>query len=198
MLGDAENPAHTEWQERSANFKDRYLHGRSTLSYVKNSVTSLVQILTQSKGEEDYSVLQDIFFLAQPATPEDKRKTKKIKPKPGPETPTPPPLPPPASPALRVSQVSGGFTVVAYKAAARARVIAAYEIRRGNAFKRYQPADFELDKMPIQVKTENTGIMEMSGNLLVVGPLQEGSKVTVTGFDSLRDLAVRVIAEVSE
>lgn len=197
MLGDAENPAHTEWQERSANFKDRYLHGRSTLSYVKTSVTSLVQILTQSKGEEDYSVLQDIFFLAQPPTPEDKRKTKKIKPKPGMEPPITPPLPPPAPPVLRVSQVSGGFTIVANKSAVQARVIAAYEIRRGNAFKRYQPADFELDKAPIQVQAENTEIMELSGNTLVVGPLQAGSKVTVTGFDGLRDLAVRATAEVT-
>lgn len=198
MLGDAENPAHTEWQERSANFKDRYLHGRSTLSYVKNSVTSLVQMLTQSKGEEDYSVLQDIFFLAQPPTPEDKRKTKKIKPKPGPETPIPTPPPPPEPPALRVSQISGGFTVVANKAADRARVMAAYEVRRGNAFKRYQQADFEIGEAPIQITAENTAVIERSGNALVFGPLLEGSKVTVTGFDAARDLAVRATVEAGE
>jgi len=102
LLGDAENPAHTEWQSRSTHFKDRYIHGASTLSYVKNSVGALVQMLAQSKGQQDFSVLQDVFFLAQPPTPEEKRKTKVVKPKPGEEPPTPPLLPPPAPPVLRI------------------------------------------------------------------------------------------------
>jgi hypothetical protein len=195
MLGDAENPAHTEWQTRSTHFKDRYLHGSSTLSYVKNSVVSIIQMLTQSKDQQDYTALADVFFLVQPPTPTEKRKDKSKKPEPGPEPPIPLPPDPPQMRSLRLTQVKGGFTVLAGADVAKAYISAAYEVRRGNAFKKYQPADFELGKAPIEITVEGTTVIEDSLNQLVIGPLQTGSKVTVTGFDPARDLAVRTSVE---
>lgn len=195
LLGDAENPAHTEWQSRSAHFKDRYRHGTSTLTYVKNSVSAIVQILTYSKDEQDLTALADVFFLVQPPTPEEKKQVKEKKPKPGPEPPLIDPPDPPETRPLKVSKVEGGFIVVASKPVAAVHIKAAYEVRRGDAFNRYHPADFEFEKEPIHIVPEQTSVIEQSSNRLSVGPFEAGSKVTVTGFDPSRDLAVRVSAE---
>ncbi len=110
--------------------------------------------------------------------------------------PAPCPAPPPPEPRpLRITRVNGGFTVVADKAVSSARVKAAYEVRRGNPFTRYHPADFEFGKAPIAITTEDTEVIETKENRLTVGPLEEGSRFTVTGFDPARDLAVRVTVE---
>jgi len=197
LLGDAENPAHTEWQSRSAHFKNRYKHGESTLNYVKRSVGAIVQMLTQSASEQDLTALADVFFLAQPPTPEERRKAKSKKPEPGPEPPNPDPVEPPQPRPLQITQVQGGFTVTASKSLAAARITAAYEVRRGDAFNRYHPADFVLGEDPIEIATHNTEVIEHTLNQLRVGPLEKGSALTVTGFDQARDLAVRISVEES-
>lgn len=38
MLGDSENPAHTEWQPDSRNFKDKYIDGKEALIFVKSNL----------------------------------------------------------------------------------------------------------------------------------------------------------------
>jgi len=198
MLGDAENPAHTEWQPRSAHFRGRYHHGERTLAYVKNSVAQLVQLLTTSKEESDPAALADIFFLPKPPEPEEIRKDTIKKPKPGEKPPAPPVPPEPPEVRIRVTKLSGGFAVHGVGDGPppdRVVVRVAYEIRRGNPFKRYQTADFELEKTPIEIVADGAAPMEISGNRLVVGDLKPGFKVAVTGFDSARDLVARAVAE---
>jgi hypothetical protein len=195
LLGDSENPAHTEWQSRSAHFKDRYRHGESTLRYVKNSILAIVQMLSATNDEQDLTALADVFFLPEPATPDERRKSEKRKPEPGPKPPIPDPPEPPEPRLLRLTKIDGGFVVVATRAASSAHITAAYEVRRGNAFKRYDPADFEFGDHWIQIAAEKTNVIQAKGNQLVVGPLEEGSRLTVTGFDPARDLVVRVSVE---
>src|SRR6185437_9877844 len=72
LLGDSENPAHTEWQSRSAHFKDRYRHGESTLRYVKNATLAIVQMLSATNDEQDLTALADVFFLPESPSPEEK------------------------------------------------------------------------------------------------------------------------------
>jgi len=195
LLGDSENPAHTEWQSRSAHFKDRYRHGESTLRYVKNSILSIVQMLSMTDDEQDLTALADVFFLPEPPEPDEKRKTEKQKPEPGPKPPIIDPPEPSEPRSLRLTKVDGGFAAVATRMASAAHFTAAYEVRRGNAFKRYDPADFEFGDRWIQIETDKTSVIEAKGNQLIVGPLEEGSRLTVTGFDPARDLAVRVSVE---
>lgn len=194
FLGDAENPAHTEWQSRSAHFKDRYRHGPTTLKYVKEVPWHIVQSLTLSDEEQDLSALADVFFVESPDD-NDKRPGEQPVPKPGPDTPIPDPPEPPEPRPIRISKVEGGFVVTAMQALAAAHVTAAYEVRRGNAFRRYHTADFEFGKEPLQIDTENTEVIEAKGNEISVGPFVPGSKLTVTGFDPLRDLAVKLALE---
>lgn len=195
FLGDSENPAHTEWQSRSAHFKDKYRHGDSTLRYVKYSILSIVQMLSATNDEQDLTALADVFFLPEPADPDVKKKTEKPKPEPGTKPPSPDPPDPPEPRPIRLTRVDGGFAAIAIKAISAAHITAAYEVRRGNAFKRYNTADFEFGDHWIQMAVEKTSVIEAKGNQMIVGPLEVGSKLTVTGFDPARDLAVRVSVE---
>ena len=72
LLGDAENPAHTEWHKDLLKFKGKYQHGPSTLSFVKNSLRVLAAQLTVTTQEIDRDLLKDIFSLPD-----------RLKPKPG-------------------------------------------------------------------------------------------------------------------
>jgi hypothetical protein len=198
MLGDAENPAHTEWQPRSTHFRGRYHHGERTLAYIKNSVAQLVQLLTTSKEESDPAALQDVFFLPKPPEPEEARKDIVKKPKTGEDPPLPPSPPDSPETKVRVTKVKGGFSVYGAGEGAvpdRVRLAVAYEIRRGNPFKRYQPADFEFGREPVQIVADGATILEASRNRLLLGDLKANFKVAVTGFDSARDLVVRAVAE---
>jgi len=197
LLGDAENPAHTEWQERSANFRNRYDHGVSVLRFVKNSVAELVQMLSHSEEAIDRGALVDIFFLPEALDDEQARSTPTAQPKPGVVTPPPRPVVTMKKEKFRISQVKGGFTISRVEGITdlpdAIEVKVAYEVRRGNALKRYQPADFDLDKPPIRIHTDNAEV-RASGNQLLIEKLQPDFRVSVSGFDADRDLVVRGVA----
>jgi hypothetical protein len=72
LLGDSENPAHTEWQERSPRFKDRYRHGASTLRYVKVVPREVIRLLTRPAEGRDYGLLRQLFSLEIPEAAEAK------------------------------------------------------------------------------------------------------------------------------
>ena len=63
MLGDAENPAHTDWSDSSSHFKGKYINGLSTLRFIRNSVAEICQFLAQDPGEEDPRLLLDVFSI---------------------------------------------------------------------------------------------------------------------------------------
>jgi hypothetical protein len=85
MLGDAENPSHTQWQKECSNYKDKYLYGPSNIEFVRNSVAEVVRLATETEREADPAVLVDLFSLpAEPQTPNTvKAKGKKPRPEPG-------------------------------------------------------------------------------------------------------------------
>lgn len=113
LLGDAENPAHTQWQTDSSNFKNKYVHGAAYLTFVKEIVYSLVHALRAQEEEEDPNLLLEIFSL--PATkeeelsphPEERKKKKKG------EEPDDDPIiiQEPKKKRFRIQKSAGGFTV---------------------------------------------------------------------------------------
>lgn len=195
MLGDSENPAHTQWQRYGSKFKDKYYSGGATIRFVSDSVAEIVRISTEAEDQEDLSLLSDIFSI--PAEegeegldevdvkkrPDEARKIER------PE--------PPGSSRIRfvVSPVEGGFTVkpsaplAPLPASIRVRV--AYEVRRGNAFNKYDPADFKLERM--DVKVSGGEVSERLENQLVLEVTDEDFSLTVRGFDPNRDVKVSVV-----
>jgi hypothetical protein len=67
----------------------------------------------------------------------------------------------------------------------------AYEVRSGNPFKKYTPLDFDVGKEPILIKAEGVKLMLHKENTIQFEVLRADFKLTVTGFDTRRDLRVR-------
>jgi len=71
----------------------------------------------------------------------------------------------------------------------------AYDLRGTNPIRAWHPADFEIEKAPILVEREgDCKIASIAGNRLVVVFRGRDFKVTITGFDTKRDLFVRAEA----
>ena len=147
FLGDAENPAHTEWERNSKKFKKKYKLGPSTLDYVKSSPREIVKIFTQPQKGRDENLLKHLFAL--PVEPverpgkdpktgkgagEDKESDGSFV---GVE----------GSNYLQLNPIKGGFSLMrrakSTKVPRYITVWMAYEVRSGNPFKKYTSLDFD-------------------------------------------------------
>jgi len=198
FLRTAENPSHTEWQH--IRLKDQYKFGSKTdLEFVKGSVHQIVRLLTAAEREEDPTLLVDLFSL--PASPEEedavgsrmeeegerpgKRKTKEVK-------------PPPRSPQhFRIQKIQGGFAIVpgdkTTTVPATLEIQVAYDVRRGNPLRKYNPADFRVDQPPIRFDPppESVTVRQFVDNRIVIEVEKPHFSFHVTGFDERRQLYVR-------
>jgi hypothetical protein len=199
LLGDSENPAHTEWQERSPKFKDRYRHGPYTLRYVKNAPREIVSILTRPAEGRDFKLLQQLFSLDIPTEEAVKDPKKEREDRPGTEdTGGPEEVETVGKDRFfQLQKLRGGFRLAGtgdgQTMPRYAAVQVAYEVRRGNPFSQYQPPDFEMNKAPISVRADQTVVTRTQGNLLVLQIQQPRFRLTVKGFDVRRDIRVKVL-----
>ena len=197
LLGDSENPSHTQWQKDGSNFKEKYYRGPSYIKFVVDSVAETVRISTQADDDEDKSLLADIFSLP-PLDDEDgidEEQEEESSAKRGKMTEIPKPSPDGRA-RFTVQRVEGGFTIRPATdlpaLSVRIRIRAAYDVRRGNAFSKYNPTDFTLSELSVEL--EGGRITSKQDNVLVVEAETHGFFVTVRGFDRNRD--VRVSANV--
>jgi hypothetical protein len=195
FLGDAENPAHTDWERNSKKFKAGYRLGPTTLDFVKTSPRELVRILTQPGRSADRNLLRHIFAL--PAS------------EPG-EAASARPLPGSGgkqsaqgrfneikgSASIQLSAIKGGFSLAKHPQAddfpELISVRVAYEVRSGNAFKKYTSLDFELDKNPIVIRSKGLDIIDCRNNTLRFNVKMPDFHLAVTGFDRHRDLRIKI------
>lgn len=201
LVGDSENPAHTEWQERSPKFKDRYRHGATTLRYVKNVPRELVRLLTRPADGRDATLLRHVFSLEVPTEAELATRTVDRE-KPGAGGGKPGGVGDDVETVAKERQyvlqkLRGGFRVRGTSEGAEggetAIVHVAYEVRRGNPFRQYQPLDFDLAKPPIEIAGDHVTVSATHGNVLILQPQRPDFTVTVRGFDEHRDLRVKVV-----
>jgi hypothetical protein len=196
FLGDAENPAHTQWERNSKKFKSRYKLGPATLDFVKSSPRELVKILTQPKKGRDENLLRHIFAV--PSAPGGTGAEKPARGVAGAEAQSHEAgaivdLVPGSY--LQLGAVRGGFRLRRRPGAKQVpKIIAvwvAYEVRSGNPFRKYTPLDFDVSREPIRVRVEGARLLLCRDNTLQVEVVRADFSLTVTGFDTHRDIRVR-------
>ena len=196
LLGDSENPAHTEWQRDSRKIKDKYDYGPSTIDFVKASARELVKFLLRPSSGVDKDLFRDIFFFERPADSPGEHLTKPDLADGGNATRPPKPDLPRRSEPIHLAQIEGGIRVTANKDVESLprsiRLELAYEVRRGNPFKRYRLPDFNLATMEMKDRTRGIAIQELGSNYMVFEPESKDFEVKIIGFDASRDLVVRV------
>lgn len=197
LLGDSENPAHTEWQERSPKFKNRYNLGPACLRYVKNSPREVIRILSMPAEGRDTKLLRDLFYVDLDPGAEMKSDRKIPKDGAGAGRTDGSGAPPCALPRLLLSRVKSGFRLSLHpEAKTYPRTIdmeMAYDVRQGNPFRLYKPYDFDLEKTPIKIEGVALTYRIVKPNGLKVTTEQSSFQLTITGFDLNRDLKIKIV-----
>lgn len=193
LLGDAENPAHTRWEQSGKHFRGRYQYGPAILSYVKRSALNLCSLLSRRPEGIDKDLLQHLFNV-----PESGQVTG-TGPKPKPGTVVPPVIPAikPPNYFVECAKIHSGFHLRPHPKAVRPpasiQLRAAYEVVRGNPFRLHHPADFDFTKgMGFDLDLEGLTISSSTPNRLILTVDRPDFTLTATGFDPHRDLIVDV------
>lgn len=195
FLGDAENPAHTDWERNSRKFKQKYIRGPRTLDFVKTSPREIVKMLTQPPKSRDENLLKHLFALPVDPSRAPGGEPKEAK-RPADKTQTDNPFVGiEGSRYLKLSPIKGGFRLMrkakATKLPRYVTIWAAYEVRSGNPFKKYTPLDFDVSQNPIQISLEGGRMLLCKENTIQVEATGSAFKLTVIGFDPHRDLRVK-------
>jgi hypothetical protein len=200
LLGDSENPAHTQWQRDSSNFKGKYIYGSAYIKFVTEIVASLVYALRAQEEQEDPTLLLDIFSLPGEEKEPQRRDQKKIVNHGKVEPPEPPDIEP-RKKRFRIQKIKGGFAVIKGDASttppAELDIRMAYDVRRGNPLKKYHPADFRVEQRPIEFEPAPLGLSVISreANRIRIEITDPDFRLSVRGFDENRDLYVNVKME---
>lgn len=190
LLGDAENPAHTDWIASAERVKREYERGYSTINFVKHSVAKLMDLLAQSVREVDRDWLGDVFSVSAPSKSDggsDSSRRKRRTPIPDIDPPTRPRL-------FRLTELQGGFAIrgTTEGEVDLATVRVAYDLADGNAFKAWSPHDFQLSDPSITIAAESCEVERVGGNRIWFKPQNSSFELRVTGFDERRDIRVDV------
>lgn len=186
FLGDAEPPSHAKWVQ--AKLREKYLKPEPAFHAIRDGLRSLQRIVGEAvEGGHVRDALKSFFW--RPTVPDGRRGGN------GGDGPEPQPQARP--PVYEVTRISGGFVVIypdgAQMPGPTARVEVAYAVRRGTP--RWVPADFSFEGGGLSVTTEGSGAYSASGNVLRIEAAAPGFEVRVRGFDTNRDLVVRVVPQ---
>jgi hypothetical protein len=198
FLRAAENPAHTEWTEKTENFKKDYMARTGVLGFVQAAPRQLLEIATRVAQKPTSQATANFFYIVDHDLPGDEPVTGDEEPDETPErTKKPFPVGQPQPQAVRLlKNGEGGFILrpnAGFNQAAILRVRCAYQTRSGDAFAKYSPADFDVASNSVAWQSESRGLAPLlvEHNRLEFRVNQPEWVLSVTGFDANRNLSVR-------
>ncbi|MEY2878028.1 MAG: hypothetical protein RLZZ15_408 [Verrucomicrobiota bacterium] len=194
MLGDAETPAHTQWQ--AGYLKGRYFYGAETIKFVRSAAHELVARLRAQDTESDKTWLASFFPM--PGGTDDEAQSHTRKKRGDATSPEEIKLPPRPVPPYAIERVKGGFVVMSGMATPtfplHLEVQVAYAVREGNALSEWEPEDFQMVYPPLRIDPKPVGlkVIEQGGKRMLLEVQTAPFRIDVVGFDTKRDLYVKV------
>ena len=193
LLGDAENPAHTEWSKDSEKLSENYIGGDKVVSFIMNSLDRLYAWLLKPVDGIDKNILEEYFYLEMDEEQDGGEDNDTDEP--GDDIPDEPTIPKKTNmQPISISKLTNGILV---KQNTRFEELPdniilklGYMVPRGNAIKKYNILDFEIGKDPIQVDSKSIEIIKMEKNFIEFKPIDKNFNVKITGFDTSRDIIV--------
>jgi hypothetical protein len=202
FLGDAENPAHSDWSERADKIRTLYDHGPFTLRFVKNSAAFLASLLARPAAGRVRDFLADLFSIEMPEEAAQETMAARV------------PIRGSAAGAssdgttagsgnaagaarVTIAKVAGGFTIKSADPSMVGRPMrgeVAYRARAGNPFRKHSPFDFDLTSgREITVHTDGAMLRPTAVNAFELVPTAARFQISMKGFDQRRDLVVRLV-----
>ena len=196
LLRDSEGPAHERWQPRKEQVLERWTAGERRIRSVRNAAGVLLQCLVERPPEQLTHALARWFPATTPSSSGSGGTGGGGKSKNGEG------LPPPKPSPLEIVSASGGFAVRAPKGAKKIAgtdwaVAFAYDSTRSpfGQFAKGVAAgapDFSLRGGELRVEGTGCGYTVVSENELALHVKADDFRITVSGFDSRRDVIVDV------
>ena len=188
FLGDAEGPAHVDWSTEEKRLAKNWQTYRRRLHFVRGAITKLADLLRESEPKPAPIALRNVFSVPMPS---GKEGIEPIKPPVGIRS---------KKPWFSVHQLSEGFAVRSVPETVRPegvnlKVTFAYDVAAGDPFKKWSPFDFEVrlgHDSTLAISGHSVKVHRLAGNELVLAIEKEPFKFSVSGFDSVRDVVVRV------
>ncbi len=200
MLGDSENPAHTEWQPESRNFKDKYVHGKEALTFIKNTLKALHEKLQRPIDGIQKDLLLDFFSIPVETIEEDTKQKQSRKKSSGNDDTEEPDIPTVIAKKrpILIEQISSGLKIYknpdAKNVPESLRLKLGYDVPRGNPIKSYQDLDFDVSKSPIKIVQKGVTFTKKEKNELEFEiDKQNDFEILLTGFDENRDLFLKIM-----
>ncbi len=187
FLGDAENPAHTNWIASAEKLGERWRSAGPNVKQIRYALRDLYSLIADQVAREDRNALIDLFSLVDPArssTGQRKRTSKPVV------------QATPKEKALSIRPCKGGFEVIAGPGAKswtfpkKIRIRVAYDTMVGNPFSAHSRYDFDLTKNDIHLEAREATVKAQNSSVLVASVTGPNFLVSGTGFDTNRDLVV--------
>jgi hypothetical protein len=190
FLGDAENPAHTKWNGNAEKLTANWVNGAARLREVRGSLNGLYNTIAQAIETTDRDAFLDVFSV--PAHAGDSR--------PPSDPVSDPPKIPRLEPSRRLFNLRSrkdGFTVTSSSSISAddlpltIRLEAAYDLLGGDPFARHSDVDFDFRSGDLKLESEGATVRAEKANRLELSCASTEFALSVSGFDSNRDLVVR-------
>lgn len=186
FLGDAETPSHTEWKENTEGFKEKYKDAVKILRYARKSVINLLNMFDQPPEDMQRDFLKNIFYITEPGSQSGGRSDKKTE------------IPHIKSSAkFETGKINGGAKILLkdknITLPLDISIRAAYDIRNGNPFAKYEKYDFDVSDESIEIDCTGGKIYYRKLNNVKIRVLSDNFVFQMRGFDKIRDLVINVI-----
>lgn len=188
LLLSAEEATHLRWNTRLPRLREYYKSGPDVVSFVRNAMARLLDVLTGGDQKRDFKLLAKFFAAPGTAshTPAKGKKSNK-----GEKPVVPGDIPPPKPKKLVLQAVADGCKVLPNPSYAltqadlpiNARLEFAYEGLDKDAFAEYDPLDFDLVDSSFIIIADNCSVTSRTLNTLEFEVTATDFKLEVTGFD---------------
>lgn len=197
LLLSAEEATHLRWNTRLPRLREYYKSGAEVVSFVRNAMSKLLDVLTGGDKKRDFKLLAK--FFAAPGTASHIQSKGKKSPK-GDKPSVPGNIPPPKPKKLVLQAVVDGCKVLPHPSNAltpadlpvNAKLEFAYEGLDKDAFAEYDPLDFDLTDSSFNVNAVNCSVTTRTLNTLEFDVTAPQFSLEVTGFDTNLRLRARL------
>ncbi|MGE0750786.1 MAG: hypothetical protein AB7K64_09385 [Variibacter sp.] len=187
LLGDAENPAHTQWNERAEKVRANWNNPYKVLRRVRAVLQEVHALVADRIERDDPLALLDFFSI--PKSKEAGRDRKGT-------TPGIIEFPAARPKPFRIMRRDGGFTVLPNPKVAlegfplNIHLRCAYDVLNGNPFRRFTDDDFSFYRSGLKIEKQNADFWPTDANEADIRATSPDFKIDVIGFDGNRDLVV--------
>ncbi|MGE0031288.1 MAG: hypothetical protein AB7O90_19410 [Hyphomicrobium sp.] len=191
FLGDAENPAHTKWNGNADKLAENWINPVKRLREIRATLNAVADLLLEAQEKIEPDALIDVLSIPSSAgvpRPKgkqvaDPRKVPVIKSK---------------TRKYKILSRHGGFAIAAGPGLLESdlpteiKVSAAYDLIRGDPFRKHNALDFDLrQEGNLKVTVSGAKIEVTDANEMRVTAEAMNFEIAVSGFDPNRDVVVR-------